>query len=577
MHISRFLIISLTALLPASAPAADDNDMDAQIKRGLSALEKRPDDMEALRGLSMTYLNKADFNNAMKYGKRLQQVAYSKQDYNRYVIYSHVIMGEAFTMKGDKEQAYNNLGQAEQNARAAKNDSVTCSVCNALAIYYVNMQNDTYRALTYLFRGLDAAKRCKNTKMYNILLSNIAETYYLRQDTTGLKYALECHEIGRRTANDVLTFHSGISAAYLYCLKGNLAEADRYIQRSAVLMENRGFHDRAQVFNIRGMIAFKSGKAQEAASWYRRSISEQADGSVPNTVCAYLGYGLAAAEQGHLNEAIDSLKRGTTLARRGNSNRYLPKLLLAISECEQRRGNTAAALSYYKQFHASKDTLFNAEKELAVGDIRAKYDMARHENQLKQQQIDLMQTRNRMLLMVALLFIMAVAATLLYILYRRKNILYKAIVQQNQAAIKREQTLREELSECRSHVKYASSSLSDDRKQTLFARLEALMDEQKPYRDRLLTKEKVAEMLGTNRTYLSQAINEQTGQTFTSYIGTLRTKEAIRLISDPLNTTPLKAVCQDVGFSSMTTFYSQFQQTTGMTPATYRSKVIEMN
>jgi len=564
-------------LLPMLSLAADENDIDVQIERSLATLEKHPDDMEALRNLSIIYLNKADFNNAMKYGKRLQQVAYSKQDYHRYVIYSHVIMGEAFTMKGDKRQAYNNLGQAERNAQSAKNDSVTCSVCNALGIYYANMQNDTYRALTYFFRGLDAAKRCKNDKMYNILLSNIAELHYLRQDTTGLKYALECHEIGRRTANDVLTFHSGISAAYLYCLKGNLTEADRHIRRSAELMEKRDFHDRAQVFNIRGMIAFKGGKAQEAAAWYRRSIGEQADGSVPNTVSAYLGYGLAVAKQGRLKEAIDSLARGTTLARQGNSNRYLPQLLLALSECEQQRGNTAAALEYYKQFHATQDTLFNAEKELAVGDIRAKYDMERHENQLKQQQIDLMQTRNRMLIVIALLVIMGVAATLLYLLYRRKNILYKAIVQQNQAAIRREQTLQEELAECRNRSKYASSSLTDDRKQSLFARLETLMDEQKPYHDRLLTKEKVAEMLGTNRTYLSQAINEQTGQTFTSYIGTLRTQEAIRLISDPQNTTPLKAVCQDVGFSSMTTFYNQFQQTTGMTPATYRSKVIEMN
>jgi len=92
----------------------------------------------------------------------------------------------------------------------------------------------------------------------------------------------------------------------------------------------------------------------------------------------------------------------------------------------------------------------------------------------------------------------------------------------------------------------------------------------------MITKAKVAEMLDTNSTYLSQAINEQTGQTFTAYIGALRIKEAIRLISDPQDTTPIKAVCSEVGFSSMTTFYSLFQQTTGMTPATYRQKVIEM-
>ena len=49
-------------------------------------------------------------------------------------------------------------------------------------------------------------------------------------------------------------------------------------------------------------------------------------------------------------------------------------------------------------------------------------------------------------------------------------------------------------------------------------------------------------MLGTNRTYLSQIINEQTKQTFTQFVNGFRTKEAVRLLSDPDNQTPLKAI-----------------------------------
>lgn len=575
-NLTKYLIIILLTLLCTTAEGAGADDLNGQIKHELAQLKKTPDDMAALRNLCIIYLNKADFNNALKYGKQLQTLAYSKEDYNGYVIYSHIILGEVYTMLGDKKQAYNNLWQAEHNARQAKNDSITCSVCNAMAIYYVNICNDTYSALTCMFRGLDAAKRCKNDKMYDILLSNIAETYYQRGDTTGLKYALECHSRGLKNGNDVVVFHSGISAAFLYYLKGDLNKASAFIDKSTELMDKKGFHDRAQVYNIRGMIDLKRGKNAEAAQWFNRSLAEKTDGTVPNIACAYLGYGHAVSAMGRQAEAVDSLKQGLKVARTGGNTRYLPELLLALSECEEKRGDISAALGYYKQMHACTDTLFNAEKEHAVGDIRAKYDMAQHENQLKQQQIDLMKNHNRMLILIALLVVTVVASTLLYILYRRKNILYKAIVQQNQAAIKREQTLRDELTECRAHSKHSSSTLSDDKKLTLFVRLESLMESDKPYRDRQLTKEKVADMLETNRTYLSQAINEQTGQTFTAYIGSLRTKEAIRLISDPKNAAPLKAVCAEVGFNSMTTFYSLFQQTTGMTPAAYRQKVVEM-
>lgn len=571
-----FLIIFVLTVMTSATLSAEEAP-EAMIRKELSVLRRTPRDMEALRSLCVIYLNKADFKNALKYGTRLQQLAYDNKDYNTYVIYSHVILGEAYTMKGDKRLAFNNLGQAEANAKLVKNDSAMASVCNAMAIYYSNMQNDNYRALTYLFRGLEAAKRSRYSKMYNILLSNIAETYYLRQDTTGLKYASECHKIGTRLNDAVLLFHSGISAAYLYTLKGNLNEAERYLDQCDTLMQKNRFHDRAQVYNIRGIIAMKRRQYQDAARWFRRSIGEQSDGSVPNTVSAYLGYGRAASALGRQTEAIDTLKRGLAIARQGNSNRYLPDLLREIASCYEKSGQTADALSYFKLYEQCKDTLYNAEKERAVGDMREKYDTALKDSQIKQQQLDLMNTRNRTVILVALLVVAVVSITLLYIMYRRKNLLFKAIVQQNQAAIKREQELKDKINIQHDARKYASSPLSSDRTQDIFGRLQTLMEEQKPYHDRLLTKEKVADMLETNRTYLSQAINEHTGQTFTAYIGTLRTKDAVSILSNPANDIPLKEVCMKVGFSSMTTFYNLFQQTTGMTPASYRKKVMEVS
>lgn len=97
------------------------------------------------------------------------------------------------------------------------------------------------------------------------------------------------------------------------------------------------------------------------------------------------------------------------------------------------------------------------------------------------------------------------------------------------------------------------------------------------YKDNLLTREKVAERLETNRTYLLQVINEQTGQTFTQYVNRYRINEAIRLLSNPEEGIPLKAIASTVGFNSMTTFYKLFQTTVGMPPKQYRDKVLSLH
>lgn len=111
----------------------------------------------------------------------------------------------------------------------------------------------------------------------------------------------------------------------------------------------------------------------------------------------------------------------------------------------------------------------------------------------------------------------------------------------------------------------------------MFQRLEKLMQEEEVYKENLLTKERVADLLGTNRTYLSQVINEQTQQNFTQYVNNYRINEAIRLLSNPETDIPLKAVASEVGFNSMSTFYKIFQNTVGIPPKQYRNKVMSMH
>lgn len=119
--------------------------------------------------------------------------------------------------------------------------------------------------------------------------------------------------------------------------------------------------------------------------------------------------------------------------------------------------------------------------------------------------------------------------------------------------------------------KYSSSSLSDEKKKALLESLETLLKEQKVYKKQLITCDDIAQQLGTNRTYLSQIINSTTGQTFTQYINSYRANEALSMLNDPHCHLSLKAISQQVGFCSQTTFYSQIQKLTGMTPSEYRA------
>ena len=180
-------------------------------------------------------------------------------------------------------------------------------------------------------------------------------------------------------------------------------------------------------------------------------------------------------------------------------------------------------------------------------------------------------------MIISLAGVFLLALFLLYFIWRR-NRFYAAIVYQYKARIRREKQMQQKLRELEElEDKYATSSLTEEKSADLFQRLEKIMREDAIYRDKLLTKEKAAEMLGTNRTYLSQIINQQTSLTFTQYVNEYRINEAVKLISEPNNQTPIKAISSEVGFSSTTTFYKAFQHIVGMSPSQYKNKTELLN
>jgi YesN/AraC family two-component response regulator len=80
-------------------------------------------------------------------------------------------------------------------------------------------------------------------------------------------------------------------------------------------------------------------------------------------------------------------------------------------------------------------------------------------------------------------------------------------------------------------------------------------------------------LLGTNRNYLSQAINQHTDEHFTQIINRYRVNEAKRLLEQRTNTEdefPPEEVYTIAGFNSTTSYYRIFKHFTGLTPKEYQ-------
>ena len=101
------------------------------------------------------------------------------------------------------------------------------------------------------------------------------------------------------------------------------------------------------------------------------------------------------------------------------------------------------------------------------------------------------------------------------------------------------------------------------------------MEVGKLYTKKDLTVVFIAKKLSTNKSYVSQVINEHLGMNFSSYINEYRVKEARRLLTDErYHHLTIESIAGDSGFNSVSAFNNAFKKFTGLTPSFYLNSII---
>lgn len=120
-------------------------------------------------------------------------------------------------------------------------------------------------------------------------------------------------------------------------------------------------------------------------------------------------------------------------------------------------------------------------------------------------------------------------------------------------------------------VKYFDSPLTDEQKDKIYVDLIEFIEREKYFINTNITVRELALQINSNRSYVSQVINDKKAMTFHRFINGYRINEAIRLLMDPgFDGLSIEGIASSVGFISKSAFYSAFRKITGLTPVEYR-------
>jgi AraC-like DNA-binding protein len=245
------------------------------------------------------------------------------------------------------------------------------------------------------------------------------------------------------------------------------------------------------------------------------------------------------------------------LKREHIGDRRLRDWFETVSIYYQKTGNYKMALAY------SDSTRRLEQKEYeTVNTMRLlRVEQAANALDMKMANAEKKKTRNYLIFALIGCIILAIALGIWIYLHRqiaRKN---RSLYLQIQELLQKEKAAEQQL--------FAAPEEELSRTMQLFRSLSELMQKEKLFTDPDLNRKMLSDRLGTNETYLADAIREATGETFSNYVSDLRLQYTLQLMSEQSDLTS-DAVAIDSGHGSYSTFFRLFTKKYGITPSEYR-------
>ncbi len=494
-------------------------------------------------------------------------------------------------------------------------------ILKELAIeYYLISEFPT--ALDYFEKGIDLAMKTGDENRLAVLYYNRALLY---KDVTDYEKAVEqvlkVLELFQKTGNEI-----GEAAVYnvlgaINAEQSSYEPALEYFQKCKMQNEKIG-HDRgvaSALINI-GSIHHEEGDLDKALNCFQQALKVDKDtvdtavriAALSNVGIIYQNKGQDEKAMNYFQKALDfTNKSGNALAsiepltNLGMSFKNLKQfaqgedvmlkalrlaeelgaqdLVLnaneALSELYAAKGDFGKSWQHLKEFKELNATLFEESRRQMLLEMDAKFKVSKkeQENNLLKKEKDTQSLFIKIL--VIGLIVLAFFLTIISLQKIRQGKAYKALVQKNLEVVASEKELKATKQQLQSlgkketiesppkPLKYADSALSDTQKDSLVNALKQGMEEQQFFLDSSLSLKKLAEKLNTNRTYLSQIINQEYGKSFNNFLNEYRIREARRVLSEPDLNLTIEGVAKTVGFNSVPSFNNAFKKFAGVTPS----------
>ncbi len=328
--------------------------------------------------------NKGAYKQGLEIAKEAITI-YEKRGVKKDLAIGYTNIGSQWEYLSEYNLAAENYTKALKYATDLNEKKFLRVILNNLASVTITIGNYA-KGKSYAEQSLVFAKQLNDKYGIASSLYNIAEAEnYLKNHANALEYFKQIEIIGKETEDDILI------------LDGMLGKADSY--------------------NFLNNTAF--------AKIYYDSVITMAKkvDAMPYVVNASKGFADCYRKEGNYKAALPINKEGIAVANQLGTKNELQDLLFQASFLNEKIGNTAEALTLYKDAQIIKDSIFSYNNLKSVANIDAKYETEKKETLIKLQQAEIRQKKDLNYLFGGGTFALALLSFMGYRSYKqRKNV-----------------------------------------------------------------------------------------------------------------------------------------------------------
>lgn len=440
-------------------------------------------------------------------------------------------------------------------------------------------------ALVFLEKGLRLAHETDQERLAAGVETNLAEVYRFLEDTLGYHHIEKVYHWAKHANSKEIALHAAYQAAIHLSERTNDSTRLEYYLNE---LECSDTEFKEWVPGIRSRFYLNNGNIVKSAFELRR---------LPEDMFGYVFFERLRAEvlqaEHQYAASNESAIRALQLQAIVNQDDSWPSLHRLMAENYEKLGERQKALEHLNRYVIAHDSIEQEINRAQIKAYRVQYEVDIKEQELKLAKAEA--TNLRLALISGSLLILLVSGGLI-LYYRHRRKYYHTIVAQNREAIRRESELELLLDDYRKQIQRSGnhndagneketssgnqtdqiisaedvSDTSKARSAEIFKRICHEMDENHIWRDTNLTREGFAVIIKSNRTYLTKAITSETGLSYNQFINTRRVHEAVKVLNDGNKNVSLEQLAHDVGYISVSTFYTAFKAIMGMSPSSYR-------